>query len=120
MSSAHTPGPWVAAHRTAGIEHDVRGLERISIGQPCRGSLTQFEETVCWIIPDVFGSAEHEANARLIAAAPTMLKALQKVAALYDPDREPARDLGLRMEMMEELHSEVVEAIWLTEVEEEE
>ena len=72
--SKHTPGPWVAARRDEGIG-DVQGLKRISIGQPIPGSSVWFEKTVCWIIPDAFGAAPHEANANLIAAAPDLLEA---------------------------------------------
>ena len=51
------------------------------------------------------------ADAALIKTSPKMLKALEKVAAFHDPDREPARDIGLWLELAEELHEEVVAVI---------
>ena len=86
--SKHTPGPWRAVCRKSPIEHDLRGLHKWSIGQPVSAGSDWFEQTVCWIIPRVFGEmAGHAANARLIAAAPDMLEVLENIAD--GPNRTP-------------------------------
>ena len=93
----HTPGPWM-----------VDAIQTSLVRTPGWYEIVDTERNFREI-------TECEANAHLIAAAPRMLKALQKVAALYNPDRcaedETARNIGLRMEMMEELHEEVVAVI---------
>ena len=90
----HTPGPWKV---DAIVTTLVRSPDRYAIADTDR-NFREIEEC--------------EANAQLIAVSPRMLKALQKVAALYNPNRcaedETARNIGLRMEMMEELHEEVM------------
>ena len=96
--SKHTPGPWRL--NDTSIFQDNPGDSVVMIASCAGTALTH---------------KEHRANARLIAVSPRMLKALQKVAALYNPNRcaedETARNIGLRMEMMEELHEEVMEII---------
>lgn len=67
MSDAtFTPGPW-----------EVR--DRWYIGRPGRLSLA---EVKCGDVPAT-DEATHEANARLIAAAPDLLAALRGLAAMY-------------------------------------
>ena len=92
----HTPGPWYLREIRGfdGIIRTVDGDPVASVGLSV-GLSGCSEQTA-------------RANARLVAAAPDMLKALQQVAALYNPDLDPPRDIGLRMELMEELHAEVV------------
>ena len=61
----HTPGPWTAYKSTSYLD-----------------------ETPSWIVPGVAhcGDGElSEANARLIAAAPDMLAALERVWEAYSP-----------------------------------
>jgi hypothetical protein len=70
MSTQHTPGPWGTDHK----DHDSP-YQNIKIKA---GS-----KTVCtiWIddAPDHAFNSEQEANARLIAAAPDLLEALQNL-----------------------------------------
>ena len=94
--SKHTPGPW-----------GQRGTPIFEVTST--NVVYDQDESAIAVLTDR-GHATFS-NACLIAAAPDMLGKLEKVAALYNPDREPARDLGLRMEMMEELHDEVMETI---------
>jgi hypothetical protein len=62
--SKHTPGPWVAVARTnAYIEIEAPEQHGYSAKKVASTSLTN-----------------HEANARLIAAAPDLLEALQAIA----------------------------------------
>ena len=108
----HTPGPWRV--NDLNIFQD-NALDSVVMIATCAGA-------------SVLGYEEHKANAHLIADAPEtaaerdrlkesnacLLKVLQKVAALYNPNQsagEPIPDIGLRMEMMEELHEEVVATI---------
>ena len=59
--SRHTQGPWVV------LQSESRFAKRAQVGSPSHEM----------VIADVFGTErEREANARLIAAAPTMLEAL--------------------------------------------
>lgn len=65
--STHTPGPWVDAKATdkTGGSIVMRGDEWIAVAQ----DFNQWDR-----------DAERQANARLIAAAPDLLAALQKLA----------------------------------------
>lgn len=68
--NAHTPGPWrhVKAER---LSHDAPGFDQIvSPG----GILGGTPEEPCWVID---GEIDYEPDARLIAAAPRLLKALK-------------------------------------------
>ena len=74
--SKHTPGPWSIftdeKHKhNAGIEAD--GFSIICIGYP--------DETLAMDVSGVHGRTEEEtqANARLIAAAPDLLEALEAI-----------------------------------------
>lgn len=78
---AHTPGPW---HVPSG---SFTGLS-VEAGEPiaCPGyggsmSDTQIICGLSWL-----GTEEWEANARLIAAAPDMLEALEEIAGLETPN----------------------------------
>lgn len=69
MSAKHTPGPWNAFNSIKAIGV---GSERSDV------AWVRFEE--CGLMDTARSQEEDEANARLIAAAPELLAALQEVA----------------------------------------
>lgn len=72
QSVVHTPGPWVV-------------YDNWYIRTPNgKGSHAQ----VCAPIEPKMSDDEHRANARLIAAAPELLEALQRFVAWHDMDHE--------------------------------
>lgn len=83
----HTPGPWVAGIKDGDVE-------RICAGGVC----------VAEVLPTDCTPEEFEANARLIAAAPDLLEALERVHILLDrisdtlhyEDGEPVTALDAR------------------------
>lgn len=75
MNTYHSPGPWKALRMDGGSHHIVSETWGSSV------AVTMYPE----------GSNEREANARLIAAAPTMLEALEWMLAAHDnPDHAGA------------------------------
>ena len=70
--SKHTRGPWEAAER--GDYGDLDGNSRVILGNWRRIAIVQHK-----------GDEEDEANARLIAAAPDMLEALEEIQHLASP-----------------------------------
>jgi hypothetical protein len=74
----HTPGPWSVLERPS---DDLQGGTDLYVGLPDRRdekgdySLAWAEEHVALI----YGAADREANARLIAAAPELLAALRSL-----------------------------------------
>jgi hypothetical protein len=78
MSASHTPGPWVIN----------REQEEILYGK------LSVEDKSGYFIAQVDEGQNQEANARLIAAAPTMLAALQAVLAdCWDGDTDSCLEL---------------------------
>lgn len=73
MSAKHTPGPWLAASHPS----SVSGLPIVA-----RPSGRSIASVTFFHLGEAFAShdAESRANARLIAAAPTLLEALQAIA----------------------------------------
>ncbi len=67
-TTAHTPGPWQV--------WDVSSLSVVC--GPFPDQLMPFSKVVCSIHKDL---TKHEANARLIAAAPELLAALQYIVS---------------------------------------
>lgn len=92
----HTPGPWVAdANRFNSDPHDDKAA----------GIIGGKED---WIIAEICGDVpEHKANARLIAAAPELLEALERLhpqlLKFYDPsdaaDTASMRRIGEALEL---------------------
>ncbi|WP_288254055.1 hypothetical protein [uncultured Hydrogenophaga sp.] len=85
MSAQHTPGPWFVSKKNPlrVIESGPRALTLASAGTTGRG--VTLDGAQC----------EAEANARLIAAAPELLAALQEMLAVYGNDghfHPPARE----------------------------
>lgn len=79
----HTPGPWA-------VITEARDTRITSSDAHCITRLPQWPEL----------QAEATANARLIAAAPDLLEALQEILAAAqhnDPSRWVARSLGLHV-----------------------
>ena len=77
MSTKHTPGPWFRDDRS-GLECDVRAASGRKVA-------------LCWGLAsnnarnyDKKYKAECDANARLIAAAPEMLEALEKLLSIQE------------------------------------
>jgi len=71
MSAQHTPGPWVNHGRI-----QQPGLPHSSVGA---------RTLIARVYSEAFGDTEQEAaNARLIAAAPDLLAALQAVVRVAD------------------------------------
>ena len=69
----HTPGPWVV--ETAGDEFRVATSERSFDGSTVGYRIATIVDTALWVYP------EHRANARLVAAAPELLGALEALEA---------------------------------------
>lgn len=69
--SKHTPGPWNVGHE----DENTGEIEVISDGRPY----------VCLVLPGAIDEVT-PANARLIAAAPELLEALQRLVDAVDPE----------------------------------
>lgn len=78
MSAKHTPGPWNVLPPKSDIHHGGY------VGVPDDDYAYGVNE-VAYVTPQS-SSGTHEANARLIAAAPEMLEALEGVAKNINPD----------------------------------
>ena len=82
MTDQHTPGPWTVQHTTNAEGYPITVVDGAD------------EATVC--ILDEQYDIPAEANARLIAAAPSMLEALEwllenaEIDALNEPELVPA------------------------------
>lgn len=85
MKTKHTPGPW---HRTGAIKEAINTNDKhiAMVNFSHHGSIS-----------DVFGE-EHEANAKLIAAAPELLEACQLVALCKRGGHLPAKTVIKLME----------------------
>lgn len=86
METKHTPGPWFVEH------HEWLQKGHCAISSKDHGELAQ----VVWCMEDdeCIGrnSPEKEANARLIAAAPELLEAAQKVLAWYEAEEDHSKE----------------------------
>jgi hypothetical protein len=83
METKHTPGPWKMAKYKATEDtqnHNIYGIA------PDDGRIVTIS-TVYPISDDGQTGAESHCNARLITAAPAMLKALQQIVADYDYEK---------------------------------
>lgn len=69
--SKHTPGPWAISKINQRI--DIISADTLSAKKLSKESNSGF------IIAECFGDDDKEANARLIAAAPELLEALQRL-----------------------------------------
>ena len=78
MTQSHTPGPWHIEQFTSGYsKYEGRTIShRLESGNMLRIARAY----------NVMGPNETDANARLIAAAPDMLAALQKLSDVFDMD----------------------------------
>jgi hypothetical protein len=80
--SGFTPGPWVP--RRAAKPDNTGGYDWAIIA-PDKAIVAECFEVVDWAENGVdFDTRPVEANARLIAAAPDLLEALQKVVSCFD------------------------------------
>jgi hypothetical protein len=80
MTTKHTPGPWLI-HSTSDLHMNDRDVARVG----------DRLKVVSHTAPDGMTLPELQANARLIAAAPDLLAALEGVMALATSDAEGAR-----------------------------
>lgn len=74
MTSKHTPAPWIVRFRPDGSSY-------ISMGDPQNGPHKQADLFLC-----ADGHESDRADARLIAAAPELLEALQRLVDVVDPE----------------------------------
>lgn len=79
----HTPGPWEIKFITGIGGSIVGGVTR----QYARGTAKDQLAMVCAVDEDNGGPGAQEANARLIAAAPRLLKACQKALSMTTDPR---------------------------------
>jgi hypothetical protein len=70
--TAHTPGPWAVAKNIQGYPSQIVAPN----GNPGPGGILAITRSAAITFPS---SAEGRANARLMAAAPEMLEALEKI-----------------------------------------
>jgi len=95
--TAHTPGPWTIDHQRIGPPGEPVAL-LCDVNDPMSGTVIDWprgnDSSAAMSIDD----AENEANARLIASAPTVLAALVEIVAdieayCYDHDSDRPTDL---------------------------
>lgn len=92
-SAGHTPGPWTFSR------WDELGDSRFYVAQADNAPYTPDYSDVATLIAETVsteGLKIQEANARLIAAAPDLLEALEKIEALYEYDASVG-DLSTRL-----------------------
>ncbi len=77
----HTPGPW-----NWGESDDHKAADIC----PARGEIIARVNKAGFISADVMAAFPHEANARLIAAAPEMMLAIQSAMRAFADDPEPS------------------------------
>jgi len=102
MSAQHTPGPWLHLHRKGSD-----GMYRTEVFSEEHGVIA-----TCNWVPKHLGNGitvtYREANARLIAAAPEMLAALQAVLAEIDePDRPHSTDSWLPSHLVHQVRAAI-------------
>lgn len=93
MESKHTPGPWFVPEGPyiSGLSVEVQGNDA-AVLCPGSGGARSYTNTICDVTWS--GTDEWEANARLIAAAPDLLDALDAMLDCYgeyeiDPFQAP-------------------------------
>ena len=89
--SEHTPGPWTPWNNNG------YSIWRITAAK-CRAESAS--RTIAEVVGD---SAETEANARLIAAAPEMFELLRKILSSMNDDTDPHWVYGYTSEIIEML-----------------
>jgi hypothetical protein len=82
IESKHTPGPWKAQLREGYVRHHAKG----------QWEVVSAYETEWWIADAAPHTGCDEANARLIAAAPELLAALETVLSWAEPVAGDNRD----------------------------
>lgn len=77
MTTKHTPAPWMRVHNSRGRTYRIISSANETVtALPIVGGIDDFDE--------------NEANARIIAAAPELLAALEKLIAQTVADGKPA------------------------------
>ncbi len=94
MTFNHTPGPWT--HEGADQLDDLKPEQCHRISSTLPGKWSALALVVTRFDDDVLDSKEGIANARLIAAAPELLSALQRLRWDFDLilSRKPCRDVA--------------------------
>ena len=88
--SAHTPGPWVIERIEGSNQFVIRG----NVSRNRNGILKRIAAIGCPRPMASAGLAEDEANARLIAASPELLKAAKTVLAGLNARIEAGKETG--------------------------
>lgn len=96
MNAQHTPGPWTAGKYATRAQWSLRG-------DGDRRSLGLYDATKS----STLSPEESEANARLIAAAPDLLRVLQSLATFLS---RPSAATSVREIMLGEVRSVVAKA----------
>jgi len=82
MSTQHTPGPWIVRYNGSGYPAAIDAPDADNRAPGKVGtSITR------WNAITLPSSEEGQANARLIAASPTMLEALERIVNKFDEGR---------------------------------
>lgn len=99
----HTPGPWVVDH--GGTKGHIKSISR-SLTPIGKGTKNEYipTPTICrydgvLVVADTLTKQEKQANARLIAAAPEMLEALESARDTISYLKKYVMNQGLSAEM---------------------